>query len=406
MNDPRLTERPLLRPARKAQELVGLDIAQLSGANTRVELAKVRGEGSDNVYCEVDAYVAPAVRFKLRLPQGGWNQRFMMLGRGGYGGTIYFDTWPGTCVNRAVSEPQWAVAATDSGHRTDGKMNDCLWAVGNPQAVVDLAYEATHKVAIAAKAIIEFYYDAEVAFSYFAGCSSGGRQALHQVQRYADDFDGVVAVDPTIDMVGTNTFWHAWNARTNMDENGYAILTADKIPFVHEAVLRAAADQDAALPGAIRDPRGMVFDAHVLADTSFPERQRLTSEQADVVNKIHEGPTDDRGRRLFPRGNPYGSELAWVGAMIPNDGTDEINESTSVDFAYSLEFSNYLSSFDIPTGITNANIKWDEECFVCYTNLQGSSTLPTLIYPASARPVASYSSGRAGSTRSARRTAP
>jgi feruloyl esterase len=98
--------------------------------------------------------------------------------------------------------------------------NDGSWAAYDPQAQIDFAYRSEHVTAQAAKAVIARFHGHSPAYSYFDGCSDGGREALMEAQRYPGDFDGIAAGAPANDMVVQNTFHHAWNVLTNLDEDG------------------------------------------------------------------------------------------------------------------------------------------------------------------------------------------
>src|SRR5439155_20238713 len=189
----RLARLDRISPAVTGTDILGMDFSGVIGAPTRLHSAIDIRSGHAPPYCAVRGYVAPVVQFELRLPLDGWSERFLMLGCGGYCGAVSFDLWPSApfdCPPIAAGEV--ALATTDGGHlRSALKLADGLWALGNPQAVVDLAYEATHKITLAAKAIIERFYGRSTRYSYFIGCSSGGRQALQQAQRYPTDYDGI-----------------------------------------------------------------------------------------------------------------------------------------------------------------------------------------------------------------------
>jgi hypothetical protein len=346
----------VVAPTKSCSDIKALDLSRGATEPARIDTAETVVEG-ERQFCVVKGYVAPAVNFVVRLPIGGWTQRYLQLGCGGYCGGASL-TSPsvdrqsagcGTYVSKEM-----VVASSDLGHRRSQTFfPDGVWAVGNPEAVVDFAYAGNHKTAIVAKAIIAAFYGQAPRFSYFSGCSDGGRQGLEEAQRFPDDFDGIVAGSTTLDVVATNTVWHAWNVRVNSRADGMPILTADKIPALAKAVRDACAGSD----GLIADARRCDFDAHTLV--CAPGRDPascLTSEQADVVTKIWQGPVDETGRRLFPGGLPRGSELAWIGSMVPAVVGAPVSLATASDYQWSWDFPNFMSSLGEITGVTNQNM--------------------------------------------------
>ncbi len=89
----------------------------------------------------------------------------------------------------------YAAAGTDDGH-ADPVGTDASWGLGHPQKIIDFGYRALKETTDKAKAVIKAYAGNGPQFSYFAGCSDGGREALMESQRYPDDFDGIVVGDP------------------------------------------------------------------------------------------------------------------------------------------------------------------------------------------------------------------
>jgi tannase len=62
-----------------------------------------------------------------------------------------------------------------------------------------LGYQAQHELAVLGKQLTRNIYDvssSEKIYSYYQGCSEGGREGWSQVQRFPDQFDGVVAAAP------------------------------------------------------------------------------------------------------------------------------------------------------------------------------------------------------------------
>ena len=66
------------------------------------------------------------------------------------------------------------------------------------QAYLDFAYLANAEVATLAKQLIAQYYGKPAAFSYFSGCSTGGREGMILSQRYPTVFDGIISGDPAM----------------------------------------------------------------------------------------------------------------------------------------------------------------------------------------------------------------
>ena len=138
-------------------------------------------------YCEVRGSLAPEIKFAVKLPTG-WNERFYMAGGGGFNGII----------NDGAMMPAlgrgYATAATDSGH--DGQKEKLATFAYNPpdnsnpnalQKKLDFAYRSYYDVAILAKKIIQAYYGKDIRYSYWVGCSEGGREALLMAQRFPDE---------------------------------------------------------------------------------------------------------------------------------------------------------------------------------------------------------------------------
>ena len=363
-------------PAAKAcADLLTGDYTGIPGAPTKLDSATVvpAGPGVPQPYCDVKGYVASAVHFEVKLPISGWTQRFLMLGCGGYCGFV--STAPPAAATYGcapVTSGEMVLAATDLGHVRGGQLfADGMWALGNPGAVADFAYLGMHKTTLAAKALIKSFYNRGPRYSYYVGCSDGGREGLHEVQRYPDDYDGVVAGAPVIDEVATNTFYHAWNVRVNSRPDGRAILTADKIPALHQAVLDACGANAGGQGDMIQDPRACDLDARTLVCAGADAPTCLTPAQADVVNKLWSGPVDRHGVHLSAGDMPYGSELSWIGTMVPADPNAILSPTTVGDAQWSYDFPNYMARFDAPTGITYQNIQFTRREFAYLHQLTG-----------------------------------
>ncbi|MCX5496509.1 tannase/feruloyl esterase family alpha/beta hydrolase [Kaistia dalseonensis] len=344
--------------------LVGERIVCGDRVVVRVESAKaVSADALGPSGWDLCGTVAPAVRFRSRVPAEGWSGRMLMVGQGGYAGKTSLDLWTSArAMQPAIAGGGFAIVTHDSGHFSPPEPDaDGLWALGNPAAIADFAYAAGHRVVIATRRILERLYGRMPDRAYFIGCSAGGRSGLVHAQRFPEDFDGIACEAPNIDMVATNTAWHAWNVRSNQTEEGHPILTSDVLPAIHEAVMDAARAADPEVVDLILDPRTVRFDAVQLTG---PNQYgiRLTSEQAAAVNRLHDGPRDENGRLLHPGGLVHGSELGWAGNAVLQPG-EAFSMESSMDARYSTEFPDYMASLDGPTGITYRNMTFSSAEF-------------------------------------------
>jgi feruloyl esterase len=297
------------------------DFSAIAGAPTHVSAATVVvATAQTPAYCDVQGYITPQIHFELRLPAATWQGRYLQEGCAGFCGAVFppaFRPCP------AQPGGDFAVASTDEGHSSasPGDGFEGLWASSDEQLRIDFGYRAAHVVAVAAKAIIAAYYGVAPRHSYFAGCSDGGREGLMEAQRYPHDFDGILAGGPANLFAPLVGELMTWEADVNRDAHGQEILTAAKLPALHQAVIVACDANDGVIDGQIGDPRACRFDPGTLRCPAGVDRPAcLTPAQVAVVCALYTGPVDAQGRHLYPGGVPRGSELAWIGWLVRPDG--------------------------------------------------------------------------------------
>lgn len=279
------------------------DFSDVAGAATVVLGAEVvpAGEGHPR-YCRVTGYVDPQIQFELRLPTADWNGRYLQAGCGGFCGVVNADA-----AQDALAK-HFAIAAHNMGHVGSAAALP-LWG-NEPGLRRDYGTRSTHVVAVAAKAISERYYGREPEYSYFRGCSTGGREALGSAQHHPGDFDGLIAGHPAF-AARQGGIANNWDMRLLLDDQGRSVLSDADLSLINEAVLESCDALDGVVDGIIRDPRDCRFDASRLQCSTAQEEGCLSPDQVEVVSRLYDGPRNSAGQRLSPGGRPPGSELAW-----------------------------------------------------------------------------------------------
>ena len=142
---------------------------------------------------------------ELRLPLQ-WNGRLLFQGGGGLDGVMNPALGAVAGFPSALARG-FAVVATDSGHRGRSAV-DARFAV-DQQAKLDFAYQSVPRTIHEAKALVNRYYGRKPDYSYFMGCSTGGREAMLAAQRLPLEFDGVVAGNASFNLtrVAMNQIW-------------------------------------------------------------------------------------------------------------------------------------------------------------------------------------------------------
>lgn len=311
-----LVNRPVsvLTPVQTCAQLAALDLTGLPGAPTQIDSATTATAPGGWNYCNVTGTIAPQDQFELQLPLTTYTQRYLQTGCGGLCGTLSISA-PASINCLPVSNGEFAEASDDEGHTSGGGTFGA-----NPELRADFGYITEHELAVVAKTLIKDFYGSAPSYSYYDGCSQGGHEALLEAQRYPRDFNGVIAGAPAMITQELNSFYQPWLANVDWASSGQPILTTAQLPLLHNAVLAACDGQDGLVDGQIDDPRNCDFDPASLQCAGAAGPTCLTAAQVAVVKKIYSGPIDPEGERLYPGGEPLGSELAWAGWMIPEPG--------------------------------------------------------------------------------------
>jgi feruloyl esterase len=160
---------------------------------------------------------------------------------------------------------------------------------------------------VEAKALIKAFYGREATYSYWEGCSGGGREGLLQAARYPEEFDGVIAGDAAD--IRRNA-WALWLATETFKEPE-AVIPATKYAMIHRFVLNACDAQDGLKDGLIGDPESCHPDFRALECKQGDGPECLTARQVRTAQTIVSPAKTSTGTELFPRLEP-GTELRWA----------------------------------------------------------------------------------------------
>ena len=245
------------------------------------------------------------IGFALALP-GEWNGRFLFQGGGGLNGSVRLPLGAQAAGDTPALARGFAVVSTDTGHSGSGFDSTFM---REQQASLDFAYQAIERVALLAKQVIARHYGRPASKSYFAGCSTGGREAMLVAQRHPTYFDGIVAGAPAMrtNFSGIGGQWVAvsLNQVAPKDANGkpqtrQALSDANK-KAVMDGLRNACDGSDGVTDGQVFDTLSCKFDPKTLVCGATKAEGCLTSQQASAVEKAFSGLKDSKGRQVYPR---------------------------------------------------------------------------------------------------------
>ena len=255
-------------------------------------------------FCRVAATLTPTadsdINIEVWMPASGWNGKFQAVGNGAFSGSIAYPAMM-TALLRG-----YATSSTDTGHTG----NNAKFAQGHPEKVIDFGWRAVHEMTTAAKQIVSAYYDAGPKFSYWNGCSAGGRQAMKEAQRFPADFDGIIAGAPGLDWTGRAT--QAVRVMKALEQNESAQLTPAQTQLLHRAVVNACDALDGIKDGLIADPARCTFNPALLqCGDGQGTASCLTAAQVNTAQLIYSPVANSKTKREIG-GLARGSELGWT----------------------------------------------------------------------------------------------
>ena len=271
------------------------------------------------------------IEFELRMPTATWNGDFFFTGGSGDDGVVT-EAVGATLGGGAAYQPAlyqgFAVITQNSGHSSGtaadefGPGPDQNNGFGyDPAARNDYGYQQTGTLTPIAKAIVAAFYGIAPVYSYYLGCSNGGREAMIASQQWGDMFDGVVAGDPGFRLPhaaiaeawDTQQFAAAAEAVSNgqdpPDGNGNPSLTlaatSEDLGLVGNLVLQQCDALDGVADGMIfnTDACRKAFDPATITQLQCPTGTKaagcLLPAQIAAIQKVFQGPVDSHGVALY-----------------------------------------------------------------------------------------------------------
>jgi feruloyl esterase len=226
------------------------------------------------------------INFEVWIPTNGrWNGKYQQIGNGGFAGTIWI-SYLADAVSRG-----YAAAATDDG--TSGPPLGAANFIGHPNVLKDFGYRALKITTDNSKAIIKRLTGKNPSYSYFSGCSDGGREALMEAQRYPNDFDGIIVGSPANDLagLGASFLWNMQALLAGPQTHGVpdAYVPASKITLLSALAISQCVGKDGgvATDAFLNDPTICDFDPAVAECKSGQDPDTcVTPAQAEAVKPL------------------------------------------------------------------------------------------------------------------------
>lgn len=241
--------------------------------------------------------------------RANWRGRLVYVGSGGQRGSCSYPE-----MKQVLARYREATASSNLGHFGTGATT--TWTIGRPEAQTDFGYRGTHVSALASQFVVRQFYgitpkksssngssgssskgkkkkgnkqkskkgskkkhhgnkrdnddddnddvekraqtslDQRAHFgfpTYFKGCSTGGRQAIAEAQKFPYDFDGVMAGSPAIYYNELNAYQiHVNKFQSNKSSPGY--ISRKLYPVIHNFILKECDTLDGLKDAVIENP--------------------------------------------------------------------------------------------------------------------------------------------------------
>ncbi|KAH8161649.1 hypothetical protein CIB48_g6609 [Xylaria polymorpha] len=294
-------------------------------------------ELSNATFCNVTvSYTHPGQNNKIHaeawLPVDNWNNLFQAVGGGGYVAGRYDGSY--AAMEGAIADG-YATITTDAGVGNNSQ-DPSSWALLSEGNVNLYNFQNFGSVSLSdggliGKSLIKSFYGKGPEFSYWNGCSTGGRQGLMLAQRYPTLYNGIVAGAPSI-------YWNKIQASAQWPEQFMSFSGSYPYGCEIDAITAAAVSACDGLDGIVD---GIVTDADTCLTTFNPfqlvgtpvnctEAAKtifISETAAAVVNATWGGPYTASGKQTWYGYTP-GADLTGNSLNLSGMGITATNCST------------------------------------------------------------------------------
>ena len=295
------------------------------------------GNAAPLSFCDVNVTLThgnDSVRIEVWLPLTGWNGRFQGTGGGGFiAGTFASAMAPEVAAG-------YAAASTDAGLQP--MSFDSTGIQFDQQLLTNFASLSVHEMALVGKNLTQAFYGKPASFSYWNGCSTGGRQGYMEAQQYPNDFDGILAAAPAINWAKfvPSEMWPFV-----VQNSGGQFIPDCVLDMLIANTIKACDNDDGVQDGIISDPLACQPNTTAMINTNFNcqgSSGKVTQQHVDMYNKILAGPAAQDGTQL------------WFG-FLPGTNTTMLTRQSRPFSLASGWFDNLVAKADVAQRVTMTN---------------------------------------------------
>jgi hypothetical protein len=297
----------------------------------------------------------------LPLEERDWNGRFLGAGGGGWMAGGEGGLAPAVGMG-------YAAAMTDAGHASVGAgmgaATDGSWLLHEPGVVnlpllYDFAYVALDDMTKIVKQVVEAFYGRQAEYSYWSGCSTGGRQGMVQAQRFPENYDGILSVAPAMNWASF-VVAEIW-PQVVMNEMGVHPPMCE-LHAITEAAIEACDELDGVKDGLVSAHGQCSFDLSTLVGKKIDcegVSHKISKEAVSIAAETWRGPRNAAGDIEWP-GLPheasfYIQEAGPFGGLVQTDcpptSPSDSKKCGGVPFIMNVSYIRHLlakdASFDV-----------------------------------------------------------